>query len=115
MGAKPACFTYGFIKTTYASQDSVVYIAYENYIAGVGAQTGEPGWRRNTGNWVPSLLGVENTVCFGAANTIVYAYDAVYGELVWQYNIPEEVFNYVAGARRGIFALVWGVFFETEN
>ena len=88
----------GFIKTMYASQDSVVYIAYEDYINGVDAQTGELSWRRNTGNWVPSLFGFEDTVYFGAANTIVYAYDAASGELTWQYNIPEGTFNYVAGS-----------------
>ncbi len=88
----------GFAKKLYATEDAVVYIAYQDFVTGVDAQTGEAIWRRDTGNWVPSMLGVGNTVYFGSANTVIYAYDTASGDLIWKHNIPEGTFNYVMGA-----------------
>jgi len=89
---------HGFIKKMYATESSLAYIAYQDYIFGVDVQTGEMNWRRDTGNWVPSLMGTEDTLYFGSANTIVYALDANSGEVRWQQNIPEGTFNYLMGA-----------------
>jgi len=55
-------------------------------------------WRRDTGNWVPTLSGADNTIYFGSANTIVHALDANDGSVKWQHNITEGTFNYVLGA-----------------
>ena len=88
----------GFIKRMYATESSLAYIAYEDYAIGVDVQTGEMSWRRDTGNWVPSMLGVGDTVYFGSANTAIYAFDTTTGDINWQHNIPEGTFNYVMGS-----------------
>lgn len=88
----------GFIKKMHATEHSVTYIAYQDYVNGVDTKTGELSWRRDTGNWVPSMLGVENTVYFGSANTLVYAFDTTTGDIRWQHNILEGTFNYMMGS-----------------
>jgi len=88
----------GFIKRMYATEHSLVYIAYQDFVNGVDAQTGELSWRRDTGNWVPSLLGVDDTAYFGSANTLVYAFDTTSGDIRWKHNILVGTFNYVMGS-----------------
>ena len=88
----------GFTKQVYATERMVAYIAYRDFAIGVDAATGEPRWSRDTGNWVPTLLGEGNVVYFGSANTLVHALDMDTGTPVWEYNIPEGTFNYVLGA-----------------
>ncbi len=87
----------GFVKAVYATDKAVSYIAYQDYISGVDTQTGEPLWRKDTGNWVPSLSGADDTVYFGSANTVVHALDMNTGETRWQYNIGGGSFNYLLG------------------
>jgi outer membrane protein assembly factor BamB len=90
--------TDGYPKQLYAVETAVAYIAYQDFASGVSAQTGELLWRKDTGNWVPTLSGAGNTVYFGSANTVVHALDVAGGTAVWQFNIPEGTFNYVLGA-----------------
>jgi len=88
----------GFLKAIYATDTRVAYVAYRDFISGVDAQTGELVWRGDTGNWVPSLTGSGERVFFGAANTLVHAWDMATGASLWVYNIEGEPFNYVLGA-----------------
>lgn len=88
----------GFVKALYATGDTVAYIAYQDFAVGVNARTGAPLWRRDTGNWVPSLAGNGDTLYFGSANTVVHALNMASGKTVWQYNIGGGSFNYMLGA-----------------
>ena len=88
----------GFLKALYATDTRVAYVAYQDYISGVDAQTGELVWRGDTGNWVPSLTGSGERIFFGAANTLLYAWDVTSGAPLWVYNIAGEAFNYALGA-----------------
>jgi outer membrane protein assembly factor BamB len=87
----------GYIKAIYSWSDALAYIAYQDFTTGVDTQFGEPIWRKDTGNWVPSLVGFEDTVYYGSANTVVYAVDINDGETIWEYNIPGGSFNYLLG------------------
>jgi outer membrane protein assembly factor BamB len=88
----------GFIKKMHATEHTVAYVAYEDFVNGIDAKTGDLSWRGNTGNWVPSMLGVEDTIYFGSANTLVYAFDTTSGDIRWEYNILVGTFNYVMGS-----------------
>jgi outer membrane protein assembly factor BamB len=88
----------GFPKGLYAGEHALVFVGYQDVATGVDAQTGEQRWRRDTGNWVPTLIGAEEVVYFGSANTVVHALRAADGEPVWHFNIPGGSFNYVLGA-----------------
>jgi outer membrane protein assembly factor BamB len=87
----------GFVKAVYANDDVVAYIAYQDFANGVDANSGELLWRKDTGNWVPSLSGAGETVYFSSANTVVHALDTASGEARWKYNIGGESFNYGLG------------------
>lgn len=88
----------GFTKQVYATESAVAYIAYQDFTVGVDSSTGELLWRLDTGNWVPTLAGVGNTIYYGSANTVVHAVNADTGDVLWQFNIPEGTFNYLLGA-----------------
>lgn len=88
----------GFTKQVYATDQTVAYIAYQDFVVGVDAATGNSLWRQDTGNWVPTFMGAGNYVYFGSANTTVYAIDMDSGKPAWTYNIPEGTFNYILGA-----------------
>ena len=85
----------GFPKRLYATRETVVFVAYQDFMNGVDAQTGELRWRFDTGNWTPSFLGAGNAVYFSSANTQVFAVNANTGEALWQFDIPEGTFNYL--------------------
>jgi outer membrane protein assembly factor BamB len=88
----------GYPKQLYATETAVAYIAYQDFTVGVAAANGQMLWRRDTGNWVPTLSGAGQTIYFGSANTVVHAQNVADGIPVWQFNIPEGTFNYVLGA-----------------
>jgi outer membrane protein assembly factor BamB len=88
----------GFVKAIYASQNSAAYIAYQDFVNGLAAETGVLLWRRDTGNWVPSISGVGEVLYYGSANTVVQALAMDTGETLWEYNIPGASFNYMLGA-----------------
>lgn len=88
----------GYPKRLYATETAVAYIAYQDFTVGVAAADGQPLWRRDTGNWVPTLSGAGEIIYFGSANTVVHAQNVADGLPVWQFNIPEGTFNYVLGA-----------------
>ena len=88
----------GFVKAIYASQNSAAYIAYQDFVNGLAAETGELQWRRDTGNWVPSLSGAGEMLYYGSANTVVQALAMDTGDTLWKYNIPGASFNYMLGA-----------------
>ncbi len=88
----------GFPKRLYATQDTVVFVAYQDFMNGVDTHTGELRWRFDTGNWTPSFLGAGETVYFSSANTQVFAVNADTGETLWAFNIPEGTFNYLLDA-----------------
>ncbi len=88
----------GFPKRVYATETVVSFIGYQDFANGIDTQTGELLWRKDTGNWVPTLTGADNTIYFGSANTIVHALDMDDGHTVWQHNIAEGTFNYILGA-----------------
>jgi outer membrane protein assembly factor BamB len=82
----------------YSTEKTVVFVAYQDFMNGVDAETGELRWRFDTGNWTPSFLGAGETVYFSSANTQVFAVDANTGETLWQFDIPEGTFNYLLDA-----------------
>lgn len=88
----------GYPKQLFATETAVAYIAYQDFTVGVAASDGQLLWRRDTGNWVPTLSGAGETIYFGSANTVVHAQNVADGVPVWQFNIPEGTFNYVLGA-----------------
>ncbi|MCP5101422.1 MAG: PQQ-binding-like beta-propeller repeat protein [Chloroflexi bacterium] len=88
----------GFPKSVYATETAVSFIGYQDFANGIDTKTGQLLWRKDTGNWVPTLTGVDNTIYFGSANTIVHALDMDDGHVVWQHNIEEGTFNYILGA-----------------
>lgn len=88
----------GFTKQVYATADYVTYIAYQDFLVGADAKTGEALWRTDTGNWVPTLMGSDDVVYYGSANTKVHAVDIKTGNTIWTYNIPQGTFNYLLGA-----------------
>lgn len=88
----------GFTKQVYATADYVSYIAYQDFLVGLDAKTGESLWRTDTGNWVPTLAGSGGVVYYGSANTNVHAVDIETGSVLWTYNIPQGTFNYLLGA-----------------
>ncbi len=90
--------TDGFIKTIYATEQYVAYIAYTDFVVVLDAVSGEELWRRDTGNWVPALVGSGNTVWFGSANTKVHAWDLSSSESVWTYDLGNGSFNYAMHA-----------------
>lgn len=88
----------GYPKQLYATETAVAYIAYQDFTVGVSSSDGQSLWRRDTGNWVPTLSGRDETIYFGSANTVVHAQNMADGIPAWQFNIPEGTFNYVLGA-----------------
>lgn len=90
--------TDGFIKSIYATNDAVNYVAYRDNVVGLDARTGQELWRRDTGNWTPALTGQENVLYTSSANTRVYAWRASDGTMIWEHNLGGGSFNYVMGA-----------------
>lgn len=88
----------GFPKRLYATEQTLVFVGYQDFMNGVDIETGELRWRYDTGNWTPSFLGAGDVVYFSSANTLVFALDANTGESIWQFNIPEGTFNYLLDA-----------------
>lgn len=90
--------TDGFVKRLYATDTVVAFVAYQDFVSGLDAATGELRWRAEAGNWVPSLSGAGDTIYFGSDNTLLEARDMNEGRLLWTHNISEGVFNYALGA-----------------
>jgi outer membrane protein assembly factor BamB len=88
----------GFIKTVYANDTHLAFIGYQDFINGLSTKDGKLAWRRDSGNWVPSISGFEDTIYYGSANTMVHAWNITDGKTIWQYNIQNGSFNYVLGA-----------------
>lgn len=85
----------GFPKRLYATDETLVFVAYQDFMNGVDIATGELRWRYDTGNWTPSFLGAGDVIYFSSANTQVFAVNADTGESVWQFDIPAGTFNYL--------------------
>lgn len=85
----------GFPKRLYAAQNTVVFVAYQDFMNGVDAKTGKLRWRFDTGNWTPSVLGRGDTIYFSSANTQVFALNADTGKMLWRFDIPKGSFNYL--------------------
>ncbi len=90
--------TEGFVKALHATAERLVFIAYQDFLVGLSATDGSFLWKRDTGNWVPSLTGVDQVVYWGSANTRVFAYEVQSGTRLWEYDIPWGSFNYLLGA-----------------
>ncbi|MGA1598484.1 MAG: PQQ-binding-like beta-propeller repeat protein [bacterium] len=88
----------GFVKAIHAYGDRLAYVAYQDFLVGLNATDGTPLWRRDTGNWVPSLTGREGVVFLGAAHTRIYAFEMSDGTRLWEHDIPWGAFNYLMGA-----------------
>lgn len=87
----------GFPKALYATADRLVYIGYQDFLTAIDTTRGTKAWRRDTGNWVPSLSGQGEIVYYGSANTQLHAWRVGDGRSKWHYNIPGGSFNYLLG------------------
>lgn len=88
----------GFVKAIYANDNAVAYIAYQDFANVLDAADGSLRWRKDTGNWVPSLSGSGDTVYFSSANTVIHALNTGTGDVSWKHNIGGDSFNYGLGA-----------------
>lgn len=88
----------GTPKALYATDTRVAYIGYQDFVVGLDTQNGQMLWRRDTGNWVPSLAGQGEIVYYGSATTKVYAWQMKDGTDHWMYDIPAGGFDYLMGA-----------------
>jgi outer membrane protein assembly factor BamB len=88
----------GFIKSIYATDETVAYVAYTDFIVALSAQTGKETWRRDTGNWTPALVGSGQIIYSSAANTNVYVWQILDGSSLWEQNLGGGAFNYALGA-----------------
>ncbi len=87
----------GFVKAIYANEKTVVFVGYQDYINALDRKSGQLRWRLDTGNWTPSLLGVDGVIYYGSATTHVYAVSTDSGDIQWQFNIGGGSFNYMLG------------------
>lgn len=85
----------GFPKRLYATQETLIFVGYQDFMNGLDVEIGKIRWRFDTGNWTPSFLGDGNAVYFSSANTQVFALDANMGETLWTFDIPTGTFNYL--------------------
>ena len=88
----------GFIKSLYAHNNFLAFIGYQDFVSVLDTSNGRLLWRRDTGNWVPSVSGFNDTLYYGSANTNVHAWNIANGDDVWKYNIGGESFNYTLGS-----------------
>ena len=89
--------TEGFVKAIYADDKSVVYVGYQDFVVALNRENGQFRWRRDSGNWTPSLLGSNGVIYFGSATTQVFAISSANGESLWSFNIGGGTFNYLLG------------------
>ncbi len=87
----------GFIKAVYADKNNVVYVGYQDFINALDSSNGHLRWRLDTGNWTPSLLGIDGVIYFGSATTWVFSVSSDKGEVQWKFNIGGGSFNYQMG------------------
>jgi len=87
----------GIPKALYATAERLAFVGYQDFLVGIDTANGKEVWRRDTGNWVPSLAGVGDLVYYGAANTVVHAWEMSSGKTRWKFNIPGGSFNYLMG------------------
>ena len=85
----------GFPKALYATEDRMVFIGYQDFLSALDTKDGKLSWKKDTGNWVPSLAGLGDVVYYGSANTKVHAWDMLDGKARWEFNIPGGSFNYL--------------------
>lgn len=88
----------GFPKRLYATEQTLVFVGYQDFMNGVDIATGKLRWRFDTGNWTPSFLSAGDVIYFSSANTQVFAVNADTGESIWQFDIPSGTFNYLLDA-----------------
>ena len=88
----------GFVKSIYATDEAVAYVAYTDYVIALDPKTGEKIWKQDTGNWTPSLVGADGVIYTSSANTNVFAWQAKDGKSVWLQNLAGGSFNYVLGS-----------------
>lgn len=89
--------TDGFVKSLAVDGPVLVYLAYQDVIRALDADSGEPLWQRDTGNWTPAFTLADGVAYYGSANTKVHALDVHTGTERWQFDIPGGSFNYVLG------------------
>ena len=94
----------GLIKSLWADQDVLTYVAYRDFVVGLDSTTGAENYRHNTGNWVqsfvvlPRLPGrtISPSLVYGSANAFLNVIDPATGKFIWRYNV-EGTFNYPIG------------------
>lgn len=85
----------GLPKTLYAHKGLLAYVAYEDFVQVMDARDGRMLWRKDTENWLPAIVGLEDTLYLGTANTFVHAWDLRDGRTLWRYNMPGQAFEYL--------------------
>jgi outer membrane protein assembly factor BamB len=72
-------------------------VGYQDFINALESENGKPLWRRDTGNWTPSLIGNQGIIYYGSATTFVYAVASNDGHQLWKFNIGGGSFDYQLG------------------
>jgi outer membrane protein assembly factor BamB len=85
----------GLPKALYATKNRLIFVGYQDYMNALDVTNGKLVWRRDTGNWVPSVIGQGDVLYYGSANTKVHAWNTADGKSHWQFNIPGGDFNYL--------------------
>jgi outer membrane protein assembly factor BamB len=74
----------GLIKRLYASDELVYYLAYQDMLFTLEADTGTEAWLYHTANWTPDFLFADGVIYFGVGNGFMHAVDARSGEQLWK-------------------------------
>ena len=90
-------------KSLWADGDTVVFVAYRDFLAGIDSSSGEEVWRENSGNWVQSFAPLpldgkaeKPAIAYGSANGFLNLVDPGNGSDVWRFDLP-GTFNYPMG------------------
>jgi len=96
----------GTIKWTYASEDgtpkllvateqNLLFSAYNDFIQALDKNTGELLWKRDSNNWLPGFSVDEKDIYLSSATTIVHSWPIHGKGENWRFNIPGKKFDYL--------------------
>jgi len=96
----------GKIKWTYKSEDgtpklliateqNLLFSAYNDFIQALDKNTGELLWKRDSNNWLPGFSVDDKNIYLSSATTIVHSWPINGEGENWRFNIPGKKFDYL--------------------